>query len=166
MQSYQLHSNFSSYSKSSFKIMKIWNFHCFLDVLVPSCILHLQLLFVCRYVKCTYAIILPWFWCRLFLKSCFHCPTHLWNNIGMLFFCLFLFLQCKYKEIFEKTKSQFQYVADSPINKHFKHATQLMDGVSDFCRVLYWSSKCVYVNTQLKVHLPYEIVNKSKYIQA
>ncbi|XP_069636770.1 nebulin isoform X19 [Haliaeetus albicilla] len=39
-----------------------------------------------------------------------------------------LYSGCKYKEIFEKTKSQFQYVADSPINKHFKHATQLMDG--------------------------------------
>uniref|UniRef100_A0A663EWV6 Nebulin n=1 Tax=Aquila chrysaetos chrysaetos TaxID=223781 RepID=A0A663EWV6_AQUCH len=48
-----------------------------------------------------------------------------------------LYSGCKYKEIFEKTKSQFQYVADSPINKHFKHATQLMDGVSDFCRVEY-----------------------------
>uniref|UniRef100_A0A8C3M1D6 Nebulin n=1 Tax=Chrysolophus pictus TaxID=9089 RepID=A0A8C3M1D6_CHRPC len=33
----------------------------------------------------------------------------------------------KYKEMFEKTKSHFQYVADSPINRHFKHATQLLD---------------------------------------
>uniref|UniRef100_A0A669PE83 Nebulin n=1 Tax=Phasianus colchicus TaxID=9054 RepID=A0A669PE83_PHACC len=33
----------------------------------------------------------------------------------------------KYKETFEKTKSHFQYVADSPINRHFKHATQLLD---------------------------------------
>ncbi|XP_059676690.1 nebulin [Gavia stellata] len=41
-----------------------------------------------------------------------------------------LYSGCKYKEIFEKTKSHFKYVADSPINKHFKHATQLMDGVS------------------------------------
>ncbi|KAM6307451.1 nebulin [Aegotheles albertisi] len=39
-----------------------------------------------------------------------------------------LYSGCKYKELFEKTKSDFQYVADSPINKHFKHATQLMDG--------------------------------------
>ncbi|GAB0191287.1 nebulin [Grus japonensis] len=39
-----------------------------------------------------------------------------------------LYSGCKYKEIFEKTKSHFQYVADSPLNKHFKHATQLMDG--------------------------------------
>ncbi|XP_069717726.1 nebulin isoform X21 [Phaenicophaeus curvirostris] len=38
-----------------------------------------------------------------------------------------LYSGCKYKETFEKTKSQFKYVADSPINKHFKHATQLMD---------------------------------------
>uniref|UniRef100_A0A8C3M2I4 Nebulin n=1 Tax=Chrysolophus pictus TaxID=9089 RepID=A0A8C3M2I4_CHRPC len=36
----------------------------------------------------------------------------------------------KYKEMFEKTKSHFQYVADSPINRHFKHATQLLDAVS------------------------------------
>uniref|UniRef100_A0A8C8E913 Nebulin n=1 Tax=Otus sunia TaxID=257818 RepID=A0A8C8E913_9STRI len=40
-----------------------------------------------------------------------------------------LYSGCKYKEIFEKTKSHFKYVADSPINKHFKYATQLMDGV-------------------------------------
>ncbi|KAM9286951.1 nebulin [Morus bassanus] len=39
-----------------------------------------------------------------------------------------LYSGCKYKEIFEKTKSQFKYVADSPINMHFKYATQLMDG--------------------------------------
>ncbi|XP_009317276.1 PREDICTED: nebulin isoform X34 [Pygoscelis adeliae] len=39
-----------------------------------------------------------------------------------------LYSGCKYKEIFEKTKSHFNYVADSPINKHFKHATQLVDG--------------------------------------
>ncbi|KAM6260534.1 nebulin isoform 25-T26 [Spheniscus humboldti] len=39
-----------------------------------------------------------------------------------------LYSGCKYKEIFEKTKSHFKYVADSPINKHFKHATQLVDG--------------------------------------
>ncbi|XP_061861193.1 nebulin [Colius striatus] len=38
-----------------------------------------------------------------------------------------LYSGCKYKEVFEKTKSRFKYVADSPINKHFKHATQLMD---------------------------------------
>ncbi|KAM6269275.1 nebulin isoform 4-T4 [Porphyrio hochstetteri] len=41
-----------------------------------------------------------------------------------------LYSGCKYKEIFEKTKSQFNYVADSPINRHFKHATQLMDGIA------------------------------------
>ncbi|XP_019325967.1 PREDICTED: nebulin isoform X10 [Aptenodytes forsteri] len=39
-----------------------------------------------------------------------------------------LYSGCKYKEIFEKTKSHFKYVADSPINKHFKHATQLVAG--------------------------------------
>ncbi|XP_074450191.1 nebulin isoform X38 [Larus michahellis] len=39
-----------------------------------------------------------------------------------------LYSGCKYKEIFEKTKSHFKYVADSPINQHFKYATQLMDG--------------------------------------
>ncbi|EMP38771.1 Nebulin [Chelonia mydas] len=33
----------------------------------------------------------------------------------------------KYKESFEKMKSQFEYVADCPINRHFKHATQLMN---------------------------------------
>ncbi|XP_040533027.1 nebulin isoform X12 [Gallus gallus] len=36
----------------------------------------------------------------------------------------------KYKETFEKTKSHFKYVADSPINRHFKHATQLLDANS------------------------------------
>uniref|UniRef100_A0A8C5U285 Nebulin n=2 Tax=Malurus TaxID=55806 RepID=A0A8C5U285_9PASS len=41
-----------------------------------------------------------------------------------------LYSGCKYKEMFEKTKSQFKYVADSPINEHFKYATQLMDGVT------------------------------------
>ncbi|XP_051479449.1 nebulin isoform X46 [Apus apus] len=41
-----------------------------------------------------------------------------------------LYSGCKYKERFEKTKSQFKYVADSPINLHFKHATQLVDGRS------------------------------------
>ncbi|KAM6397884.1 nebulin isoform 45-T45 [Pluvialis apricaria] len=39
-----------------------------------------------------------------------------------------LYSGCKYKEIFEKTKSHFKYVADSPINQHFKYATQLVDG--------------------------------------
>ncbi|XP_050825081.1 nebulin isoform X41 [Gopherus flavomarginatus] len=38
-----------------------------------------------------------------------------------------LYSGCKYKESFEKTKSQFEYVADCPINRHFKHATQLMN---------------------------------------
>lgn len=75
--------------------------------------------------------------------------------------CLF-FLQCKYKEMFEKTKSHFKYVADSPINEHFKYATQLMDAVSvkDFRGVSYWHSKWVYVNTKLKVDIPYEILYK------
>ncbi|XP_052531155.1 nebulin isoform X48 [Tympanuchus pallidicinctus] len=36
----------------------------------------------------------------------------------------------KYKETFEKTKSHYKYVADSPINRHFKHATQLLDANS------------------------------------
>ncbi|XP_042733693.1 nebulin isoform X12 [Lagopus leucura] len=36
----------------------------------------------------------------------------------------------KYKETFEKTKSNYKYVADSPINRHFKHATQLLDANS------------------------------------
>ncbi|XP_067405578.1 nebulin isoform X28 [Emydura macquarii macquarii] len=38
-----------------------------------------------------------------------------------------LYSGCKYKESFEKMKSQFEYVADCPINRHFKHATQLMN---------------------------------------
>uniref|UniRef100_A0A8C3IS56 Nebulin n=1 Tax=Chrysemys picta bellii TaxID=8478 RepID=A0A8C3IS56_CHRPI len=38
-----------------------------------------------------------------------------------------LYSGCKYKESSEKTKSQFEYVADCPINRHFKHATQLMN---------------------------------------
>ncbi|XP_078002293.1 LOW QUALITY PROTEIN: nebulin [Phascolarctos cinereus] len=38
-----------------------------------------------------------------------------------------LYSKYKYKELFEKTKSNFKYIADSPINKHFKYATQLMD---------------------------------------
>uniref|UniRef100_A0A8C2UGH7 Nebulin n=1 Tax=Coturnix japonica TaxID=93934 RepID=A0A8C2UGH7_COTJA len=41
-----------------------------------------------------------------------------------------LYSENKYKEAFEKTKSHFKYVADSPINRHFKHATQLLDAVS------------------------------------
>lgn len=67
----------------------------------------------------------------LFLNPRSHCLTLSWINIA-LFLCVssFFFLQCKYKELFEKTKSQFQYVADSPINQHLKHATQLMDAVS------------------------------------
>uniref|UniRef100_A0A8C4VEY5 Nebulin n=1 Tax=Falco tinnunculus TaxID=100819 RepID=A0A8C4VEY5_FALTI len=60
-----------------------------------------------------------------------------------------LYSGCKYKELFEKTKSHFKYVADSPINEHFKYATKLMDG-------------CVYVNTELKIDLPYEIVEYKK----
>ncbi|XP_064926249.1 nebulin isoform X27 [Columba livia] len=38
-----------------------------------------------------------------------------------------LYSGCKYKELFEKTKSKFQYVADSPSNDHFRYATQLVD---------------------------------------
>nr|XP_025041707.1 nebulin [Pelodiscus sinensis] len=38
-----------------------------------------------------------------------------------------LYSGCKYKESFNKMKSQFEYVADCPINRHFKHATQLMN---------------------------------------
>uniref|UniRef100_A0A8C6YMV4 Nebulin n=1 Tax=Naja naja TaxID=35670 RepID=A0A8C6YMV4_NAJNA len=38
-----------------------------------------------------------------------------------------LYSPYKYKEIFEKTKSKFKYVADTPINRHFKYATRLMD---------------------------------------
>uniref|UniRef100_A0A672V067 Nebulin n=1 Tax=Strigops habroptila TaxID=2489341 RepID=A0A672V067_STRHB len=50
-----------------------------------------------------------------------------------------LYSGCKYKEMFEKTKSHFKYVADSPINEHFKYATQLVDAVSVtyFHRVAY-----------------------------
>ncbi|XP_054198226.1 nebulin isoform X43 [Homo sapiens] len=38
-----------------------------------------------------------------------------------------LYSKYKYKEVFERTKSDFKYVADSPINRHFKYATQLMN---------------------------------------
>uniref|UniRef100_A0A6I8NB76 Nebulin n=1 Tax=Ornithorhynchus anatinus TaxID=9258 RepID=A0A6I8NB76_ORNAN len=38
-----------------------------------------------------------------------------------------LYSKYKYKELFEKTKSQFKYEADCPINRHFKHATQLLN---------------------------------------
>uniref|UniRef100_A0A670Z417 Nebulin n=1 Tax=Pseudonaja textilis TaxID=8673 RepID=A0A670Z417_PSETE len=38
-----------------------------------------------------------------------------------------LYSPYKYKETFEKTKSKFKYVADTPINRHFKYATRLMD---------------------------------------
>ncbi|XP_034863926.1 nebulin isoform X2 [Mirounga leonina] len=38
-----------------------------------------------------------------------------------------LYSKYKYKEVFERTKSDFKYVADCPINKHFKYATQLMN---------------------------------------
>ncbi|KAK2516386.1 hypothetical protein Q9966_015146 [Columba livia] len=38
-----------------------------------------------------------------------------------------LYSGCKYKELFEKSKSKFQYVADSPSNDHFRYATQLVD---------------------------------------
>uniref|UniRef100_A0A670IF93 Nebulin n=1 Tax=Podarcis muralis TaxID=64176 RepID=A0A670IF93_PODMU len=38
-----------------------------------------------------------------------------------------LYSPCKYKESFEKIKSKFKYVADSPINRHFKYATQLVN---------------------------------------
>ncbi|XP_074072087.1 nebulin-like isoform X6 [Macrotis lagotis] len=38
-----------------------------------------------------------------------------------------LYSKYKYKELFEKTKSNFKYIADCPINRHFKYATQLMD---------------------------------------
>ncbi|KAM5327170.1 nebulin isoform 15-T15 [Glossophaga mutica] len=38
-----------------------------------------------------------------------------------------LYSKYKYKEIFERTKSDFKYEADCPINRHFKHATQLMN---------------------------------------
>uniref|UniRef100_A0A8C6JSR9 Uncharacterized protein n=1 Tax=Melopsittacus undulatus TaxID=13146 RepID=A0A8C6JSR9_MELUD len=50
-----------------------------------------------------------------------------------------LYSGCKYKEMFEKTKSHFKYVADSPINEHFKFATQLRDMVSveDSHRIIY-----------------------------
>ncbi|XP_019377962.1 PREDICTED: nebulin isoform X4 [Gavialis gangeticus] len=33
----------------------------------------------------------------------------------------------KYKELFERTKSLYNYEPDCPINRHFKHATQLLD---------------------------------------
>uniref|UniRef100_A0A8C6JTR8 Uncharacterized protein n=1 Tax=Melopsittacus undulatus TaxID=13146 RepID=A0A8C6JTR8_MELUD len=56
-----------------------------------------------------------------------------------------LYSGCKYKEMFEKTKSHFKYVADSPINEHFKFATQLRDMVS------------------LKVDIPYEVQYKKDY---
>nr|XP_038962230.1 nebulin isoform X43 [Rattus norvegicus] len=38
-----------------------------------------------------------------------------------------LYSKYKYKEVFERTKSNFKYVADCPINRHFKYATQLMN---------------------------------------
>nr|XP_045369021.1 nebulin isoform X22 [Camelus bactrianus] len=38
-----------------------------------------------------------------------------------------LYSKYKYKEIFERTKSDFKYEADCPINRHFKFATQLMN---------------------------------------
>ncbi|XP_049568397.1 nebulin isoform X12 [Orcinus orca] len=38
-----------------------------------------------------------------------------------------LYSKYKYKEVFERTKSDFKYVADCPINRHFKFATQLMN---------------------------------------
>ncbi|KAM4859048.1 nebulin [Thomomys bottae] len=38
-----------------------------------------------------------------------------------------LYSKYKYKEVFEKTKSNFKYEADCPINRHFKYATQLMN---------------------------------------
>ncbi|XP_044791440.1 nebulin isoform X21 [Bubalus bubalis] len=38
-----------------------------------------------------------------------------------------LYSKYKYKEVFERTKSNFKYVADCPINRHFKFATQLMN---------------------------------------
>nr|XP_035160810.2 nebulin isoform X8 [Callithrix jacchus] len=38
-----------------------------------------------------------------------------------------LYSKYKYKEVFERTKSDFKYVADCPINRHFKYATQLMN---------------------------------------
>ncbi|XP_066137339.1 nebulin isoform X21 [Saccopteryx bilineata] len=36
-----------------------------------------------------------------------------------------LYSKYKYKEVFERTKSNFKYEADCPINRHFKYATQL-----------------------------------------
>ncbi|XP_070363846.1 nebulin isoform X32 [Equus asinus] len=38
-----------------------------------------------------------------------------------------LYSKYKYKEVFERIKSDFKYVADCPINRHFKYATQLMN---------------------------------------
>ncbi|XP_057361594.1 nebulin isoform X29 [Manis pentadactyla] len=38
-----------------------------------------------------------------------------------------LYSKYKYKEVFERTKSDFKYVPDCPINRHFKYATQLMN---------------------------------------
>ncbi|XP_058520460.1 nebulin [Ochotona princeps] len=38
-----------------------------------------------------------------------------------------LYSKYKYKEIFERTKSDFKYVADCPINRHFKYATELVN---------------------------------------
>uniref|UniRef100_A0A8D2BLZ1 SH3 domain-containing protein n=1 Tax=Sus scrofa TaxID=9823 RepID=A0A8D2BLZ1_PIG len=38
-----------------------------------------------------------------------------------------LYSKYKYKEVFERTKSDFKYEADCPINRHFKFATQLMN---------------------------------------
>ncbi|XP_066202154.1 nebulin isoform X10 [Saccopteryx leptura] len=38
-----------------------------------------------------------------------------------------LYSKYKYKEVFERTKSNFKYEADCPINRHFKYATQLIN---------------------------------------
>uniref|UniRef100_A0A2K5LWZ1 Nebulin n=1 Tax=Cercocebus atys TaxID=9531 RepID=A0A2K5LWZ1_CERAT len=55
-----------------------------------------------------------------------------------------LYSKYKYKEVFERTKSDFKYVADCPINRHFKYATQLMNelGIKEKARyhLLLWKN--------------------------
>uniref|UniRef100_A0A2K6CXN1 Nebulin n=1 Tax=Macaca nemestrina TaxID=9545 RepID=A0A2K6CXN1_MACNE len=55
-----------------------------------------------------------------------------------------LYSKYKYKEVFERTKSDFKYVADCPINRHFKYATQLMNelGIKEKARyhLLIWKN--------------------------
>uniref|UniRef100_A0A7M4EMP7 Nebulin n=1 Tax=Crocodylus porosus TaxID=8502 RepID=A0A7M4EMP7_CROPO len=67
----------------------------------------------------------------------------------------------KYKELFERTKSLYNYEPDCPINRHFKHATQLLDEIRFFPFYFMWLTSS-FSHHQFKYKREYEKL-KDKY---